>query len=94
MEFHEFLLPSEVREPAFPIQAVGVFRYQNPPPEILKIRMGNNAFHEPLAESASPKLSQDENITQVSNRGAIRDHPREANLRRSVKNAEADGVAD
>ncbi len=72
------------------IKSVRIAGCQNPAPQVLQRGMLHDAFHQPLAETATAMPFEHEDIADIRDRREVADHAGEANLRAaSIVNAEA-----
>src|SRR5438445_8352134 len=92
VQLHKTLGPRELGEAILSIQAVGVFGYQDPAPEVLQIRVREDALHQPLRQTASAVFGNDKHVAQVGNCSTVRDDSGKTNLLTHVKYAEGQGI--
>jgi len=96
VQFHPAVRVSQRREAELTIQAMRVPGDQGPSAQPLQIRMGFDAFHQPLGQALSPVRLDDEYIRQVGECGPVCNHAGETHLLRPLIkiNPKTDGVPD
>src|SRR5262245_44985708 len=94
MKLHESLRPGEGRKPISPIQVVCIGRDQNPTPETLKGRMGNDAFHQPLRQPASAIIFQHKDVAKICDRRTVGDYACKPDLPVPMEHAETQCMLD
>jgi hypothetical protein len=94
VEFHPSLRLSDCGKAELGIQTVRVLRGQHPAAQAMQIRMPHNALHEPFGKPSPTIGWKDENISQISERGPVRDDAGKSNLLRTVINAKTKRILD
>ena len=69
-----------------------IARREQPAPQALKLRMGDDTLDEPLRQSSATIVRQDENVGKVGQRRTVRDYAGEADLPIAVQEREAERV--
>ena len=81
--------PGRCRSAGLLVEGVGVAGTEHPAAEVLELRMGGDAFHQPDAESVAAMLFEDEDVGDVGEGSVVGDDARATGL--SAVAVDADG---
>jgi hypothetical protein len=85
---HENLGLLQWREPEFLVKSVSIPGRKHPSAQTLQVAMADDALHEPFRETPPAIARQDEDVSKIGNRRAIRDYACETNLPITVQQRE------
>lgn len=94
MKFHEAVRIFKRREGEFHVKPMRVAGGEGPAAQALKLRMGNDAFHQEFAQATAAMRFENKNVSEIGIRGIVGDDAGKADLCFVFKYAEAEGIFD